>query len=77
MHECNPGKKASRQQWNTSLDAVVIIIKYKKSIFDHAVYIKAFSDATVSYITVSTYDVLNNTYNETAFTEPRKVFELF
>ena len=38
-------------------------------------YIKAFSAVTVSYPTVSTDDVLNNTNNETSFTEPTRVFE--
>ena len=33
------------------------------------------SDGTVSYLTVSTDDILNTTNNETAFTEIRRVFE--
>ena len=45
------------------------MIQYKKSTIDHAIYIKFLTDGTVSYITVSTDDVFNNTNNETAFTE--------
>ena len=41
----------------------------------NSVYIKVFSEVTVSYLTVSTDDVLNNTNNETAFTDLRRVFE--
>ena len=51
------------------------MIKYKKSTTDHYIYIKLFSDVTVSYITVSTDDVINNTNNEKAFTEITRVFE--
>ena len=50
-------------------------MKYKKITIDHDIYIKVFSDETVSYITVSTDDILNTTNNETAFTEIRRVFE--
>ena len=50
------GKKPSGQQWNRLLDAVVTILRYKKSTIYHAIYIKVFSDGTVSYITVSTND---------------------
>ena len=48
---------------------MVTIIKYKKSTIEHAIYIKVFTYGTVSYITVSTYNVLNTTNNETAFSE--------
>ena len=48
---------------------MVKIIEYKKITTDHYIYIKVFSDGTVSYITVSTDDVLNTTNNETSFTE--------
>ena len=41
---------------------------------DHSIYIKAFSDVTVFYPTVS-IDVLNATNNETAFLELKIVFE--
>ena len=33
------------------------------------------SDGTVSYLTVSTDDILNTTNNETEFTEPTNLFE--
>ena len=49
--------------------------KYKKITIYHAIYIKVFSDGTVSYLTVSTDDVLNTTNNETAFTELKRAFE--
>ena len=35
----------------------------------HDIYIKFFTDGTVSYIKVSTDDFLNTTNNETAFPE--------
>ena len=59
------GTKPAGQQWNIRLDAVVTNIKYKKSTIDHAIYIKFFTNGTVSYLTVSTDDVLNVTNNET------------
>ena len=68
------GTKPSKRKWNQLLDEVVEIIKYNKSTIDHAIYIKVFSDVTVSYITVSN-DVLNTTNNETSFTELTIVFE--
>ena len=69
------GTKPSGQQWNRLLDAVVKIIKYKKSIIDHAIYIKVFSDVTVSYLTFSTNDVINTNNNYTEFPELSRVFE--
>ena len=59
------GKKPTRQQWNQLLDDVVKIVKYKKITIDHAIYIKVFYDGTMSYIMVSTDDVLKNTNNQT------------
>ena len=53
---------------------MITILKYKKITIDHAIYIKVLSDVTVSYLTVSTDDGLNNTNNETEFTELRRVF---
>ena len=50
-------------------------MKYKKSTIGNEIYIKVFYDGTVSYITVSTDDVLNTTNNETAFTDLRRSFE--
>ena len=64
-------KKTEKQEWNRLLDEVITIIKYKKITIDHAIYIKFFSDGTLSYLTVSTDDVLNNTNNETSFPELR------
>ena len=61
------GKKKSGIQWNRHLDAVVIVIKYKKIKIDHAIY--------VSHLTVFTDDVFNTTNNETKFTEITRVFE--
>ena len=51
------------------------IIKYNKRTIDHAIYIKVFSDVTVSYLTLSTDNVLNTTNNEMEFTELARVFE--
>ena len=62
-------------QWNRLLYAVVTIFEYKKSTIDHAIYIKFFSDGTVSYLTVSTDDVINANNNETSFPELRRFFE--
>ena len=61
------GTKPAGRQWNRLLDAMVKIIDYKKSTIDHAIYIKVFDDGTVSYLTVSTDDVLNTTNNENVF----------
>ena len=63
------GTKPAGRQWNRLLDSVVTILKYKKSTVYHAIYIKVFTNGTVSYIKVSTDDVLNTTTNETAFPE--------
>ena len=52
-----------------------MIIKYKKSTIYHAIYIKFFTDGTVSYLTVSTDYVLNTTNNETSFPELTRVFK--
>ena len=70
------GTKPSGRQWNRLLDAVVTILKYKKSTIDHAIYIKVFSDGTVSYLTVSIDDVLNTTNIENASPELKIVFKL-
>ena len=69
------GTKLTGRQWNKLLDAVVTIIDYKKSTIDHAIYIKVFTDDTVSYLTVSTDDVINTTNNENAFPELTRVFQ--
>ena len=69
------GTKPAGRQWNRLLDAVVTIIEYKKSTNDHAIYIKVLDDGTVSYLTVSTDDVLNTTNNENSFPELTRVFK--
>ena len=61
-------KTAGRQR-NRLLDAAVTILEYKKSTIDHAVYINVFDDVTVSYLTVSTDNVLNTTNKDNAFNE--------
>ena len=63
------GTTLAGRQWNRLLDAVVTILKYIKITINHVIYIKVFSDVTVSFITVSTNDVINTTNNETAFIE--------
>ena len=69
------GTKQSGRQWNRLLDSVVKMIKYKKSTIDHAIYINVFTDGTVSYLTVSTDNVLNTTNNETKFPELTRFFK--
>ena len=69
------GTKPAGIQWNRLLDAVVTFLKYKKSTIDHAIYIRVITDDTVSYLTVSTDDVLNTTNNEKSFPEPTRVFK--
>ena len=54
---------------------MVTILKHKKITIDHAIYIKVFSDETVSYLTVSTDDVINTTNTETSFPELRIVLK--
>ena len=48
------GTNPHGRQWNQILDAVVTIIKYKKSTTNNEMYIP-------SYLTVSTDDMLNTT----------------
>ena len=69
------GTNPNGRQWNILLDLVVTILKYKKSIIDNAIYIKFFADGTLSYLTVSTDDVLNTTNNENLFPELTIVFK--
>ena len=63
------GTKPSGRQCNRLLHTVVTIIKYKKSTIDHDIYIKVFTDGTVSYPTVSNDDILNTTNNDNTFPE--------
>ena len=74
MYEWNLVKNPAGLQWNRLLDAVVTILKYNKNKIDHAIYIKLFSDKTVSFLTVSTDDLINTNNNETEFPELIKVF---
>ena len=69
------GTNPNGRQWNILLDLVVKILKYKKSTSYHYIYIKVFTDITLSCLTVSTDDVLNTTNNETAFPELTIVFK--
>ena len=69
------GKNPSGRQWNRLLDAVVTIREYKKIPIDHDIYIKVFSDGTVSYLKFSTDDVLNTTNNENSFHKLTRVFK--
>ena len=69
------GTKPAGRQWNRLLDTVFTILKYKKRTIDHAIYIKVFSDGTVSYLTASTDDFLNTTNNENVFPEMTRVFK--
>ena len=57
------GKKPAGKQWNRLLDAVLTILEYKKITINHAIFIKVFSYGKVSFITVSTDDVLNTNNN--------------
>ena len=68
------GTKPSGIKWNRLLRTVVAILKYNNITIDHAIYIKFFTDVTVSYLTVSTEDVLNTNNNETAFPELKRHF---
>ena len=54
---------------------MVPFFKYNKGTIDHDIYIKVFSDVTVSYIIVSTDDVINTTNDEIEFPGLRRVFE--
>ena len=69
------GTKPAGRQWNRLLHEVVTIIKSKKITIDHVIYIKVFSDYTISYLTVSTDDVINTINNKTSFSEITRVFE--
>ena len=69
------GTKPYGRQWNRLLDAVVTILEYKKSTIDHTIYINFFAGGTVSYLTVSTDDVLNTTNNDNAFPELTRAFK--
>ena len=65
--------KPAIRQWNILPDSVVTVIKYNKITIYPDIFIKVFSDVTVSCLTVSTDDGINNTHNWTAFPELRRV----
>ena len=67
--------KPAGRQCNWLLDAVVTILRYNNSTLYHDIYIKVFTGVTVSYLTVYTDDVINNTTNDTAFPELTRVFK--
>ena len=69
------GTKPAGRQYNRLLDTVVPILKYEKITIYHDIYIKVFTFGTLSYLKVSTDDVLNTTNNETAFPEITGVFK--
>ena len=71
----NQGIKPDRQQQNWILDAAVTILKYEKRKTYHDIQIKVLSDVTVSCLTVSNYDALDTTNNETSYPELTIVFE--
>ena len=47
-------------------------MKQNKGTIDHAIYIKVLYDGMLSYLTVSTDDVLNTNNNKTEFLELRR-----
>ena len=47
------------------------MMQYKKVTISHAIYIKVFYDVTMSYLTISTNDVINTTNNTKEFPELR------
>ena len=67
--------KPAVRKCNQLIDAVVTIIEYKKRTIYPAIKIKVFYDGTVSYLTVSTDDVINTTNNETEFPELKIFFK--
>ena len=57
------GTKPAQKQCNQLLYAVVAIPKYKKSTIYRSIQIRVFSDGTVSYLTLSTDNILDTTNN--------------
>ena len=57
------GTKPSARKWNRLLYELVTILKYKNSTIYHDIFITVFTDAKVSYLAVSTDDVINSTNN--------------
>ena len=69
------GTKPAGLKFNRLLDVLVPTLKYNKGTIYHSIYIKVFYDGTVSYIKVSTDDILNTYNNETKSPELIRVFE--
>ena len=69
------GTKSSRRQCNRLLGVLFAMLKYKKIKIYRAIYIKVFPDGTVSCLTVSNGDVLNDNNNETEFPKLRIFYE--
>ena len=69
------GKRSEGHQWIIFLDEVVTVLKYNKISTEIYIYIKVFPYGTVSHLTVSTDDVLNNTNNVTYFPKSEKSFK--
>ena len=74
MNEIQETKPAGKQL-NILLDAFVTILKYKKITIDHTIYIRVFSDGTVSYRAVYTVYVINTTTNGISFPELKRVLK--
>ena len=54
---------------------MITVLKYKITTIYHDIYIKIFSDGTISYLKVSTDGSLNTNNNDIDFHELRKVFQ--
>ena len=51
------------------------IISYKSSVIDYSIYVKLFSNGTVSYLTFPIDDLLYTKSNDNGFQELKNVFE--
>ena len=67
--------KDVRFQCNRLLDAVVKNIYHKIISIYHAIYVNLFYNVTVSYLSVSVYDVLNTIYNDKLFQELKLILK--
>ena len=71
MHKWDSRGETARRKCNKLLDALVTILKYKKITIDRSIYIMLLYYGTVSYLDVSTDDILKTNNNETIFPELR------
>ena len=62
------GTKLEGLQQNRLPDVVFTIPKHTKSTIYYAIYIKIFSDGSISYLAFSGVDFMNATNNDTSFT---------